>query len=114
MTRIAPIFPVRDVATALEYYGRLGFDTRAHESGGYGFVNLDGVEIHVGVVPDGGSLRGNAAAYLYVDDADELADSWRAAGGDVHPPEDTEWGQHEGVLIDPDGNIIRFGSPMTP
>ncbi len=27
-------------------------------------------------------------------------------------PEDTEWGQHEGVLVDPDGNMIRFGSPM--
>jgi hypothetical protein len=27
-------------------------------------------------------------------------------------PQDTEWGQHEGVLIDPDGNVIRFGSPV--
>ncbi|TVY99054.1 dioxygenase [Trebonia kvetii] len=27
-------------------------------------------------------------------------------------PQDTEWGQHEGVLVDPDGNVIRFGSPM--
>jgi len=39
--------------------------------------------------------------------------TWRAAGADVRAPEDTEWGQHEGVLIDPDGNVIRFGSPMT-
>jgi uncharacterized glyoxalase superfamily protein PhnB len=30
----------------------------------------------------------------------------------VRPPQDTEWGQHEGVLIDPDGNVIRFGSTM--
>jgi hypothetical protein len=27
-------------------------------------------------------------------------------------PEDTEWGQHEGVLVDPGGNVIRFGLPM--
>jgi uncharacterized glyoxalase superfamily protein PhnB len=27
-------------------------------------------------------------------------------------PQDTEWGQHEGVLVDPDGYMIRFGSPM--
>jgi uncharacterized glyoxalase superfamily protein PhnB len=27
-------------------------------------------------------------------------------------PEDTEWGQHEGALVDPDGNVLRFGSPM--
>ncbi len=27
-------------------------------------------------------------------------------------PEDTEWGQHEGAVEDPDGNVLRFGSPM--
>jgi uncharacterized glyoxalase superfamily protein PhnB len=25
---------------------------------------------------------------------------------------DTEWGQHEGAVVDPDGNVIRFGSPV--
>jgi uncharacterized glyoxalase superfamily protein PhnB len=51
-------------------------------------------------------------AYLFVEDADALAETWRKAGADVRPPQDTEWRQHEGVLIDPDGNVIRFGSPM--
>jgi uncharacterized glyoxalase superfamily protein PhnB len=45
-----------------------------------------------------------------VEDADQLAQSWISAGVDVRTPEDTEWGQREGVVIDPDGNIIRFGS----
>jgi uncharacterized glyoxalase superfamily protein PhnB len=45
-------------------------------------------------------------------DADELAAAWRSAGVEVHAPEDTEWGQHEGAVVDPDGNVIRFGSPM--
>jgi hypothetical protein len=27
-------------------------------------------------------------------------------------PEDTEWGQREGALADPDGNVLRFGSPI--
>jgi uncharacterized glyoxalase superfamily protein PhnB len=40
------------------------------------------------------------------------ARAWLAAGAEVRLPEDTEWGQHEGVLADPDGNVIRFGSPM--
>ena len=71
----------------------------------------DGIEIHLGVVPDADART--AAAYLFVDDAGELARVWRATGADVRGPEDTEWGQHEGVVIDPDGNVIRFGSPMT-
>jgi hypothetical protein len=28
-------------------------------------------------------------------------------------PVDTERGQHEGAVVDPDGNVVRFGSPMT-
>ena len=53
-----------------------------------------------------------ATAYLFVDDADGLAAEWREAGADVRSPEDTPWGKREGVTIDPDGNIIRFGSPL--
>jgi catechol 2,3-dioxygenase-like lactoylglutathione lyase family enzyme len=104
--------PVSDLDSSLAYYARLGFETRRYEGGGYGFAQRDGVELHLGTVPHGSALtRGNA--YLFVDDADELAASWRAAGVEVHTPVDTEWGQHEGPLVDPDGNVIRFGSPMS-
>ncbi len=109
--RIAPIFPVRDVAASLEHYGRLGFATREYDRGGYGFATRDGIEIHLGMVADG-STAGPSSAYLWVEDADELATTWSAAGADVRFPEDTPWRQHEGVLIDPDGNMIRFGSPI--
>jgi uncharacterized glyoxalase superfamily protein PhnB len=108
--RIAPIFPVRNLGLSLGHYRQLGFSTREYDQGGYGFVTLDDIEIHIGVVPDTASST-PASAYLFVDDADELAQQWITRGADVRLPEDTEWGQHEGVLIDPDGNIIRFGSP---
>jgi hypothetical protein len=108
--RIAPIFPVRNLSFSLEYYGRLGFDTSEWDSG-YGFATRNGVEIHLDVMADV-SGAGPGSAYLWVEDADELAQTWRFTGADVTPPEDKEWGQHEGVLVDPDGNIIRFGSPV--
>jgi len=108
--RIAPIFAVRDLRAAMAHYTRLGFSTRDYEGGGYGFATRDGIEIHLGVVS--GKDRRIGSAYLFVDDADELCATWRAAGVDVHAPEDTEWGQHEGAVVDPDGNVIRFGSPI--
>jgi uncharacterized glyoxalase superfamily protein PhnB len=111
LRRIAPIFAVRDVTASLAHYQRLGFETRLYERGGYGFVTRDGIEIHLGQVPDDDPRSIRGSAYLWVDDADDLAQAWRSAGADVRQPEDTEWGQHEGVLIDPDGNMIRFGSP---
>ncbi len=110
LKRIAPIFPVHDLDAAMAHYQQLGFATRAYEGGGYGYATRDGIEIHLGVVSaqDGGSN----SAYLWVEDADTLAAAWRSAGLEVHSPEDTEWGQHEGAVIDPDGNVIRFGSPV--
>src|SRR5947207_10521288 len=112
LKRIAPIFPVRDLSTSLEYYQKLGFATRQYKDGlGYGFATLDNVEIHLGVLPTGKTPT-PASAYLFVEDAEQLAQRWTSAGADVRAPEDTEWGQHEGVVIDPDGNIIRFGSPI--
>ena len=112
-TRVAPIFPVSDLVAALAYYRKLGFEVRHWHSGGYGFVTYDGAEIHLGVESDLDTRVGRrSGAYLFVEDADALAEAWRSAGGDVRLPEDTEWGEHEGVLVDPDGNVIRFGSPM--
>jgi hypothetical protein len=31
---------------------------------------------------------------------------------EVHMPEDAEGGQYEGAFVDPDGNGLRFGSPV--
>jgi catechol 2,3-dioxygenase-like lactoylglutathione lyase family enzyme len=99
-TRVAPIFPVRDLAAALAYYRALGFRAREWPGGGYGFVTFKRAEIHLGVESDLGTRPDRrGAAYLFVEDADGLAQTWLAAGGDVRLPQDTEWGQHEGALV---------------
>jgi hypothetical protein len=87
MERAAPIFAVRDLDVAMEHYRRLGFDVRAYAGGGYGFASWHGIEIHLGVVTE--DDRRVSAAYLFVDDADRVADQWRSAGVAVHTPQDT-------------------------
>ncbi|MBV8981881.1 MAG: VOC family protein [Acidimicrobiia bacterium] len=109
LKRTAPIFAVSDLGRSLAFYKRMGFAVREYAGGGYGFATRDGVELHLGVVPDS---RDRNSAYVFVDDAASVADEWRAAGVAVHDPQGTEWGQFEGAVEDPDGNVIRFGSPM--
>jgi catechol 2,3-dioxygenase-like lactoylglutathione lyase family enzyme len=111
--RVAPIFPVRDVEAALAHYRRLGFETRGYEDGMYGFAARDSLEIHLGLASALDPGTNASGAYLWVDDADALAAEWRDAGVEVATPVDTPWGQHEGAHRDPDGNVIRFGSPVT-
>jgi len=85
LRRIAPIFAVRDLGVAMAHYERLGFATRVHHGGGYGYATRDGIEIHLGAVP--AQDQGSGSAYLFVDDADELARQWRSAGAEVHSTE---------------------------
>ena len=39
LLRMAPIFPVSELAVSLAHYGRLGFATRAYADGDYGYAN---------------------------------------------------------------------------
>lgn len=110
----AAILPVRDLRAALEHYRRLGFTVHEHEGGGYGFVERDNIEVHLGHVPALDPSTNLGAVYLYVDSADALHAEWRAAGvgGQLVEPIDTDYGLREGAHIDHDGNRVRFGSRL--
>jgi len=126
LRQFSPIFPVRDLAAALEHYSALGFTTSADSDGAdYGFADRDGLSLHLAGHPDhdlsdhsvhqhGAHQHGAAAAYLYVRDADALYAEWSrpGIGGQTRPAEPTPYKLREGSHTDPDGNLIRFGSPM--
>ena len=108
--QFSPIFPVGDLAAALRHYAALGCKTFAYESGvDYGFANRDRLSIHLTLDP--GHEPGSA--YLDVRDADALYEEWTkpGVGGLTRPVEPMPYGIREGSHIDPDGNLIRFGSP---
>jgi DNA-binding MarR family transcriptional regulator/uncharacterized glyoxalase superfamily protein PhnB len=113
LRQFSPIFPVRDLTAALAHYATLGFSTFAHEEGDdYGFANRDGVDLHLAAHSEHDPQR-PASAYLYVRDAAALYEEWTKPGiaGNTHPAEPTPYGMREGSHTDPDGNVIRFGSP---
>jgi uncharacterized protein len=112
--RAIPILATSDVPRALRHYRALGFDTEAREGGGYGFLSRDGVELHIGQIADLADADNTVSAYLFVADADELYAEWSAASvdGEMEAPMDTDYGLREGRHIDPDGNVIRFGSQL--
>ena len=115
---VSPVLPVRDVAEALQRYESMGFVTRAyqHEPDAnpvYAFVCMGPTEYHVTCVTDLDASRNTSAVYLYVDDADEVFERWKAAvDGRFHGPEDTEYGLREFGYVDPDGNLFRVGSSL--
>jgi uncharacterized glyoxalase superfamily protein PhnB len=113
-----PIFAVADVARAAAHYELLGFRSEMHDAT-YAFATLGQLTLHLarhgghgwpGYRPQG---HMTSVLYLHIDDADRLAGQWRQAGMTVHGPADTEYGKREGQHVDPDGNLLRFGSPLS-
>ncbi len=114
-TELAAVLPVRDIAAAIEHYRKLGFDVRRYDGGApYAFASRGPVQIHLSQVKDLDPATNTSAVYLYVADADGLDAEWKAggAGGKCFDNEDTEYGLREGCHVDPDGNLIRYGSPL--
>ena len=108
--KFSPIFPVSDLTAALAHYAALGFKTFAYEAGGdYGFANRERLSLHLTLDP--GHEPGSA--YLDVRDADALYEEWTkpGVGGLTNPVGAMPYGLREGSHVDPDGNLIRFGSP---
>ena len=114
LRRFSPIFGVRDLAAALAHYATLGFRTFADDGGDqYGFARRDGIGLHLAAVTEHEAAC-PASAYLYVRDADALYQEWSRPGiaGHTHPAGPTPYRMREGSHVDPDGNLIRFGSPQ--
>jgi Ser/Thr protein kinase RdoA (MazF antagonist) len=116
LTQFAPIFPVADLRRALAHYESLGFETLAYEGGDeYGFAERDGVGLHLAASTDTHHPHAErGTAYLYVENADALYEEWGRPGiaGTTRPPGDTPYKLREGSHVDPDGNLIRFGSSL--
>jgi Ser/Thr protein kinase RdoA (MazF antagonist) len=114
----SPVFPVRDLRRALAHYVSLGFEVEPYAGGdGYGFAERDEVSLHLSLDEGHGPEADHqhvGTAYLYVEDADALYDEWArpGVGGLTRRVGDTPYKLREGSHVDPDGNLIRFGSPM--
>jgi hypothetical protein len=118
-----PILPSRDLRETLAFYERVGFENRGAppEEWDYLIVGRGGIVLHFYAAPDTDPLTTDAGCYVYADDADALYAEWRHAGIEYDPatgsrlqaPVDTEYRMREFALVDPSGNLVRVGSPIS-
>jgi hypothetical protein len=109
-----PCFPVTDMRAALAHYEQLGFEVMRYEDGAaWGWARFGTAELHLYVKEDHDPARTAAAADLSVEDCETLARRWSATGvPGTSDPYDTAYGMREAVHVDPDNNLVRFGSPL--
>src|ERR1700677_2529487 len=118
---VAPGLPTTDMARTVEHYHRLGFTFSAPGSAeqdppaeaGFAIGERDGVSLHFALKPDHDPSRTATWVYISVEDADELSAELDASGaGQGRTPRDTDYKMRELAHIDPDGNLLLFGSPL--
>jgi hypothetical protein len=113
---VAPVLPTRDVPVALARYENLGFEVSIYHGGNfYGYARRGDVSLHLSRVGDVDPKANLVSVYLYVSDADALHAEWSTSGveGRFHQPADTDYGLREGAYVDPDGNLLRYGSRLS-
>lgn len=108
MEGIVPILHVANARASIDWYARLGFEVEwehTFEPGLPLYVSLrrGPARLHLSEHRlDGGTA---SHVYLYVEDVDSVV-------GPAALPEDCPWGMREARLTDPDGNVVRIGSPL--
>jgi hypothetical protein len=111
VTGFEPIFKVADVARSVAWFERAGFEVSFHGDT-YAFAHRDkDLTIHLDQA-EGGEAPGHGVLYIHCQDAARVAKEWRQAGIGVDGPRNEDYGKCEGSVTDPDGNVIRFGSPI--
>jgi uncharacterized glyoxalase superfamily protein PhnB len=111
VTGFEPIFRVADVARSAAWFERAGFEVTFHDAPS-AFAHRDrDLTVHLAQAGRD-EAAGHGALYLHCQEADRVAKAWRQAGIEVDGPRDEDYGKREGSVTDPDGNVIRFGSPI--
>ena len=108
-----PLLPAADPSTNAKWYcAQLGFGLVA-DHGHYVIVGRDGIEVHFWQTDDK-HLAANSGAYFRCADVDGLYETFRGAsqGGRLIAPADRDWGMREFYVVDPEGNLLRFGQPV--
>jgi catechol 2,3-dioxygenase-like lactoylglutathione lyase family enzyme len=120
VSTVAPILPSRDLRATSAFYERLGYEEQGLWPEEYLIVARESVGLHFFHSPDLDPWRSAAGCYLYVEDADALHSEYARLGlpGEGIPrlhgdPEDTGYGLREFAVVDPDGNLMRIGSPLS-
>jgi catechol 2,3-dioxygenase-like lactoylglutathione lyase family enzyme len=103
-----PVLASLDLNETVTFYTeRLGFTKRMHLDN-YVIVSRDGAEIHFWPC-DERHIAENTSCYVRVADTQLLFEEFKSRGLSLEPPEVRPWGMKELYVIDPHGNLLKFG-----
>ena len=119
-----PVLYVTNVRRSVEFYALLGYELRYQFplEGDPHYVGLERGESSLGIADSSwpeaqlGITVGTAPRFelfVYVDDVDADAETFRAAGYTVlQQPATMPWGERQAYISDPDNNPVALATPI--
>jgi uncharacterized glyoxalase superfamily protein PhnB len=106
-----PVLASLNLSESVTFYtDRLGF-TKISQYEDYAIVARDGAEIHFWSCPDR-NIAENTSCYIRVADTQRLFEEFAEKGASVNQPTVRPWGMKELYVIDPHGNLLKFGESV--
>lgn len=103
-----PVLASLNLNETLAFYAdKLGF-VQIVELHDYAIVGRDGAEVHFYPCEDR-HIAENTSCYVRTGNTQALYEEFKARGVDVKPPQLRPWGMKELYVIDPHGNLLKFG-----
>jgi hypothetical protein len=104
--RAIPVLASLDIAASLDYFHKLGFETRHFGDNNYGIAIREHIGIDFWLCTD--RHAENTSCYVRVNDVHTLrADLFRRL--EVGEVVETPWGMDELYVYDPSGSLVKFG-----
>jgi hypothetical protein len=104
-----PVLPSLDIKRTGAFYAKMGFAERVYEAHDYLILRRDRIELHFWLTDDR-QLCENTSCYIRGGQIVALHEEYTAAKiPGLKPLETRPWNMLEFYVIDPDGNLLRFG-----
>ncbi len=113
ITKACPLLASADISASTAWYrDKLGFSVKLALNE-YGIVERDHVELHFWLCKER-HIAENTSAYIRVEGIDDMHRAMQPAGegGRITEVSNRSWGMREFYVIDPDGNLLRFGEQL--
>ncbi|MHC8407654.1 bleomycin resistance protein [Pseudomonas sp. TMB3-21] len=111
LSKAIPILASTDIARTLDFYRGLGFKAQHFEDFSYGMAAWGDVELLFWSCADK-YIAENTSCYIRVDDIDAVHAVLKGALPELQDVSRTAWGTAEIYVIDPDGNLLKFGQSL--
>ncbi len=112
-----PLLPAQDLRATEAFYVNLGFTRPGKWYDGYLILAREQIELHFWQCPDR-AIAEQSGCYIRTQDADALHAEFAATmpwpgGAKLMDVADRAWGTREFYVIDPNGNLLRFGQYLS-